>query len=185
MPSESEIVSTSKFLSLVLRHRPEVVGSSLDDNGWMEVDALIEGAAANGRTLTRELIDEVVATNDKRRFVTSDDGRRIRASQGHSLAAVDLGLSPTKPPDVLFHGTVERFVASIRRQGLQKRSRQHVHLSADRETATKVGSRRGKPVVLRIDAGGMTKVGAVFYRSDNGVWLTDHVPPKFIEFDED
>ena len=157
----------------------------MDDNGWMEMDALIKGATANGRTLTRELIDEVVVTNDKRRFVISDDGRRIRANQGHSVAAVDLGLSPTTPPDVLFHGTVERFLASIRRQGLRKRSRQHVHLSADRETATKVGSRRGKPIVLRIAAGGMKRFGAVFYRSDNGVWLTDHVPPKFIEFDDD
>ena len=177
-----QLVSTSKFLSLVLRHRPETIGMRLDDQGWMDIDALIEKANAHGKPITLELLHEVVATNDKQRFALSDDGLRIRASQGHSVASVDLQLTPVTPPDVLFHGTVPQFIPSIRKTGLDKRSRNHVHLSAERETATNVGTRRGKPVVLTIASMRMHVAGYEFFLSRNDVWLTNAVPIDFISF---
>ena len=132
--------------------------------------------------MTLELLHEVVATNDKQRFALSDDGLRIRASQGHSVSGVELNLIPVVPPSILFHGTVVDFIDSIRMLGLDKRSRNHVHLSAEMETATKVGSRRGKPVILKIDAEAMRAAGHEFYLSANQVWLTRCVPTEFIEF---
>ena len=134
--------------------------------------------------ISRAELDEVVRTNDKRRFAFSADGTRLRASQGHSVS-VDLGLTSEVPPAVLYHGTVERFLASILATGLAKRARQHVHLSADVATAGRVGSRRGRPVILRIDAAAMHAAGLRFYRSANGVWLTDEVPPAYISRLED
>ena len=175
----THVVSTSKFLSLILRHQPEKIGLSLDANGWASIDDLLRLSTAKGRPLTRALLDEVVETNDKQRFVFNEDRSMIRASQGHSVA-VDLELSAVAPPPVLFHGTATRFLESIRVQGLLKGSRQHVHLSPDESTAIRVGQRHGKPVVLRIAAGRMQLEGHKFYRSANGVWLTDHVPPIFI-----
>jgi putative RNA 2'-phosphotransferase len=177
-----EQVRTSKFLSLILRHHPAKIGIVLDENGWADIDELIEAANRRGKSLSRELIDRVVAENDKQRFSISADGTRIRANQGHSLRDIDLSLTPQIPPEVLFHGTVERFLDSIRQQGLQKRSRNHVHLSPDQETATKVGMRRGKPIILRIHACKMHDQGIEFFLSENGVWLTDHVALEFIEF---
>ena len=174
------LVKTSKFLSLVLRHKPQTIGLELDDQGWASVDELIAAAGKQGTKLRSELIEEVVATNDKKRFALSEDGSRIRANQGHSVK-VDLGLEPVAPPEFLYHGTATRFMASIRTQGLKPSGRHHVHLSPDRETAVKVGSRRGVPVVLRVEAGRMHAEGTVFYCSDNGVWLTDRVPPEFFE----
>lgn len=171
---------TSKFLSLVLRHQPEAIGLTLDDGGWVEVDRLIAQAVAHGKPLDRELLEEIVATNDKKRFAFSPDGRRIRASQGHSVR-VELGLSPQTPPATLFHGTATRFLASIEAQGLVPGSRQHVHLSADVETAERVGARHGKPLVLPIQAAAMHRDGHVFFLSENGVWLTDAVPVRYIE----
>ncbi len=171
----------SKFLSFVLRHRPEEIGLELGEQGWVEVDLLIEAAARSGRRFTREELDRVVATNDKQRFALSDDGRLIRASQGHSVR-VDLALEPVEPPETLFHGTATRFLKSIAREGLRPGSRQHVHLSLDEKTATTVGSRHGVPAVLVIRAGSMHREGFVFYRSDNGVWLTDAVPVAYIDF---
>ncbi len=138
----SNIVSTSKFLSLVLRHKPDEIGLTLDPNGWADVDELIRLTAATRTPLSRALIDEVVATSDKKRFVLNDDGAKIRANQGHSVA-VDLGLISQTPPSILFHGTATRFLNSIRAQGLLKGSRQHVHLSSDEATATNVGARMG------------------------------------------
>ncbi len=176
---EKSRTSASKFLSFVLRHRPDAVGITLDEAGWVDVEALLRGCAENGRPLTRGELEEVVATNTKRRFALSEDGRRIRANQGHSVE-VELGYEPAEPPDVLFHGTVARLLPSIREHGLLPMDRHHVHLSADEVTAKAVGARRGKPVVLRIDARRMRADGHRFYRTPNGVWLTEAVPTVFI-----
>lgn len=175
------LVSKSKFLSLVLRHKPEEIGLALDAQGWASIDELIEKARRHGVALTRELIAEIVATSDKQRFAIDASGVRIRANQGHSVD-IDLGLEPREPPPVLFHGTAETSVAAIRAQGLNSKARQHVHLSPDEQTAVKVGSRHGRPVVLRIAAGHMQAAGHVFFLSTNGVWLTDSVPSQFIQF---
>ena len=170
----------SKFLSLVLRHEPARIGITLDDAGWTDVDGLLAACAAHGVAFDRSELAAIVATSDKQRFALSADGTRIRANQGHSVA-VDLALSPARPPAVLYHGTVDRFVASIRAQGLIKGERHHVHLAADRATADKVGARRGKPVVLAVRATAMVTAGHTFFVSANGVWLTDHVPPAFLD----
>lgn len=176
------LVSTSKFLSLVLRHRPEVVGLQLDAEGWLPIDELIANANARGNHLSLELVHDLVATNDKQRFALSEDGLRIRANQGHSVADVELNLQPTKPLELLYHGTVAPFIDSIRQQGLRKRSRNHVHLSEDEATAVKVARRRGKPIVLIIEAARMDNLGHKFFLSANGVWLTEEVPTAFIQF---
>jgi putative RNA 2'-phosphotransferase len=178
---QGDLTSASKFLSFVLRHRPDAIGIELDSNGWVGLDELIAAAASHGETLSRDLIRQVVEQNDKKRFALSEDGERIRAVQGHSVS-VDLQLEPTDPPRELFHGTATRFLASIRTEGLRSRSRQHVHLSADHETAVSVGSRHGKPVVLIVNASDMVAAGHKFYRSENGVWLTESVPAEFIVF---
>ncbi|MCK8480436.1 RNA 2'-phosphotransferase [Psychroserpens algicola] len=172
----------SKFLSLVLRHRPEYIGLPLNTNGWANVDELIEKSRTRHMNFSSEELAEVVATNDKQRFAFNDDKSMIRANQGHSVKTIDLQLEAIKPPEFLYHGTVEKFISSIQQSGLQKRSRQHVHLSEDLETATKVGSRRGEAIILKIDSGTMFKNGFTFYRSENNVWLTNHVPVEFIEF---
>jgi putative RNA 2'-phosphotransferase len=169
----------SKFLSYVLRHRPEAIGLELDAAGWADVDLLIESAGRDGRRLTRADIERVVRDNDKQRFTLSDDGTRIRANQGHSVP-VELGLEPAVPPTVLYHGTVGQFLESIRAKGLLKGRRHHVHLSSDVPTAQVVGRRRGVPIILAVAAGLMHQAGHAFYRSANGVWLTDHVPPEFL-----
>ena len=176
-----DLVKASKFLSLVLRHKPEQIGLTLDREGWADVDELIERARTHGMLLTRETIAEVVRTSDKQRFALDEKGERIRANQGHSVE-VDLGLEPIAPPAVLFHGTAIGSVASIRKKGLHAAQRQHVHLSPDEATAIRVGQRHGRPVVLRIDAAAMHGAGLAFFRSTNGVWLTDSVPTEFIEF---
>lgn len=178
--SDPQHVKFSKFLSLVLRHKPETIGLSLDEEGWAEVDELLEKMADHGRRLSREVLDDCVANNNKKRFAFSEDGDRIRASQGHSIS-IDLGLEPADPPDVLFHGTVERFLGMIMAEGLRPQQRQHVHLSQDQETAVIVGSRRGKAIVLEVNAAAMVAAGHTFFLSVNGVWLTDHVPPEFLQ----
>lgn len=176
---EKDRTAVSKFLSYVLRHDPAAVGIALDGGGWVAVDALLDACAKHGRPLSRGELDEVVATSSKQRFALSECGERIRANQGHSTA-VELGYEPAEPPDVLFHGTVARLVPSIRDEGLQRMARHHVHLSPDEATARAVGGRRGKPVILRIDARAMREAGHVFLVTPNGVWLTDSVPPSFI-----
>lgn len=173
----------SKFLSLVLRHKPEEAAITLDGAGWCDIDALIAGARQKGRVFTRDELLAVVASSDKQRFAISDDGRCIRANQGHSVE-VELGLPPTQPPEFLFHGTVERFLDPIRREGLRKMKRHHVHLSADVETASRVGDRRGQAVILTVAAGALTRAGHEFFLSANGVWLVDAVPPAHIRFPE-
>ena len=169
----------SKYMSLVLRHEPSAADVNLDPEGWVDVEDLLAGAANKGFSFTREELDEVVRSSDKQRFALSNDGRRIRASQGHSVS-VDLGLAPETPPPTLFHGTVERFLSSILSAGLEKRGRQYVHLSGDVDTALRVGSRRGQPILLQIAAAEMHSAGHQFFRSANGVWLTEHVPPQYI-----
>jgi len=180
---DASLVRTSKFLSKVLRHAPESVGLRLDEAGWVDVDELLAAAGRAGVALDRPTLERVVAENDKQRFALSPDGVRIRASQGHSVT-VELGLEPVVPPDVLFHGTADRNLDSIRAQGLVPGRRTHVHLSADEATAVNVGRRHGRPVVLRVRAGEMHRAGHPFYRSDNGVWLTGAVPPAHIDFPE-
>ncbi|PKQ31275.1 MAG: RNA 2'-phosphotransferase [Actinobacteria bacterium HGW-Actinobacteria-2] len=177
--NESRRTSISKFLSLVLRHSPETVGISLDAQGWVGVDELLAACGQHGRSISRAELDEVVAISPKRRFAFSEDGRRIRASQGHSVS-VDLGYEPSDPPAVLYHGTVARALEAIREDGLRPMQRHHVHLSADIATALSVGGRRGAPVVLVIDAAAMSAAGIAFFVSANGVWLTEHVPSRFI-----
>jgi putative RNA 2'-phosphotransferase len=172
-------VKTSKFLSYILRHRPDSIDITLDENGWVDIDELLAAAQRHGKELSRARLEQIVATNDKKRFAVSDDGRYIRASQGHTVS-VDLDLAPTVPPEFLYHGTVERFLDSIRSQGLIRGSRHHVHLSPDEATAQKVGSRRGKPVILIVEATRMHAAGHQFFRSDNNVWLTENVPARFL-----
>lgn len=169
----------SKFLSLVLRHRPELAGITLEEAGWVSVDVLLEAIGAKGHPLNREALEEIVRESPKQRFAFSEDGLRIRANQGHSVA-VDLGLQPAVPPERLFHGTVAGALSQIMREGLQKQQRHHVHLSADRETAAIVGSRRGVPVILEVDSQRMHQDGFIFFRAANGVWLTGQVPPPFL-----
>jgi len=176
---KNSLIKKSKFLSLVLRHQPSAAFVELDPEGWVCVDALLAGARRAGKFMSVHEINEIVATNEKKRFALSEDGTRIRANQGHSVK-VDLGMQEAKPPEVLFHGTAMRNVESIFANGLEKQSRQHVHLSADEVTAHKVGSRHGKPVILHVEAARMEADGFVFYLSENHVWLTDQVPPQYI-----
>ncbi|MFZ4572767.1 MAG: RNA 2'-phosphotransferase, partial [Phycisphaerales bacterium] len=168
-------------LSLVLRHNPAAAGITLDASGWCDINSLIAGATAKGKAFTRDELLAVVASNDKQRFAISDDGLRIRANQGHSVE-VDLELPSALPPEILYHGTVERFLDSIRREGLRKKKRHHVHLSADVETASRVGDRRGEAIILSVAAGAMSRAGHEFFLSANGVWLVDAVPPAFLTF---
>ncbi|MBS1636684.1 MAG: RNA 2'-phosphotransferase [Bacteroidetes bacterium] len=172
----------SKFLSLILRHKPEEIGIHMDANGWVSVDELIEKCNTHNHKLTFDLLEEVVFTNDKQRFTFSDDYMSIRANQGHTVQ-VDLQLDAQQPPEYLFHGTVAKFMDAIRENGLLKMQRQHVHLSKDLETAVKVGSRRGRPIILKINAAAMHLDGYTFYHSKNGVWLCHEVPVKYIQFE--
>ena len=179
--TEKEIIKTSKFLSLILRHEPERVGLKLGDGGWVVVEDLLLAVKTHGVALTLDQLKQVVATSDKKRFAFSEDGQRIRASQGHSVE-VDLQYPPQQPPEILYHGTASRFVDGIRQHGLQKMQRHDVHLSAETKVTVQVGGRHGKPVLLIIRAGEMHRAGHVFRCSANGVWLVEHVPAQFIEF---
>lgn len=175
----SRLVTVSKFLSKYLRHEPEKLGLRLESGGWVPVADLLAGAARIGFQIDRDELDRVIAENDKQRFSLDETGERIRANQGHSTE-VDLQLEEVNPPEQLFHGTVSRFLDAILTEGLKKMNRHDVHLSHDVQTASKVGQRRGKPVILAIDSGRMAADGYKFRRSANGVWLTDHVPPQYI-----
>jgi putative RNA 2'-phosphotransferase len=165
MTNKNDIVSISKFLSLVLRHQPQKIGLSLDDAGWADVSELLQRLAMAGRPVSLDLLQQVVAGNDKQRF---------------SFIEVELGLEEAEPPAVLYHGTASRFIDSVMRTGLDKRQRHHVHMTADIGTARSVGQRYGVPVILAIDAAKMRADGHRFYRSDNNVWLTDHVPVRYL-----
>jgi putative RNA 2'-phosphotransferase len=177
--SSSQTTSTSKFLSLVLRHEPSAAHVTLDSAGWVTVEALLAGCAKAGKALSRVDLEHVVVTNAKKRFEFSADGTHIRASQGHTVE-VELEHTASIPPPILYHGTAKRFLDSIRDQGLLKMQRHHVHLSAETKVTLEVGARHGKPVLLTILAGQMHREGHVFFRSTNGVWLVEHVPPQFI-----
>jgi putative RNA 2'-phosphotransferase len=179
--TEKEIIKTSKFLSLILRHEPERAGLKLGEAGWVGVDELLQAVNSHGVTLTLDQLKHIVATSDKKRFAFSDDGQRIRASQGHSIE-VDLQYPPQTPPEILYHGTATRFLDSIRQHGLQKMERHDVHLSAETKVTVQVGGRHGRPALLTIRAGDMHRAGFAFRCSANGVWLVNHVPPQFIQF---
>lgn len=170
----------SKYLSLLLRHQPEKLNLTMSSDGWISIDELIENSAGGHVSLTHDLIRQIVMENDKQRFALDSSGKFIRASQGHSIH-VDLRLEALEPPEVLYHGTATRFLGLIKEQGLIKRSRQHVHLSSNSDTAFSVATRHGVPVILRILARVMHEQGFEFYLSDNNVWLTDHVPARFLE----
>ena len=171
-------VKASRFLALVLRHKPEKAGVSLDEHGWASVDELVAGVAAK-RPFTREMLEEIVATDSKGRYSFNEDHTLIRANQGHSVD-VDVELERAEPPATLYHGTAKRFLSSIMSRGLVPMSRLYVHLSLDEDTAIRVGSRHGHPVVLKVDACAMSEDGFEFYLSKNGVWLTKHVPPQYL-----
>lgn len=174
----------SRFLSLILRHQPELVNLSLDQAGWANVNQLLKGLRQSGIKLSLEELKEIVRTNEKRRFSFTRDYKYIRANQGHSVE-VQLDLQPTSPPTTLFHGTAKHFLPSIFKEGLLKKKRHHVHLSDRRSSAVEVGKRHGYPIVLQIDAGKMEREGFEFYLTENGVWLVEHVPPQYICFPTD
>ena len=176
---QKRLVKTSKYLSRHLRHDPARLGLTLEPGGWVEVDTLLRACSDRGFALSRAQLEEVVATNDKQRFSFDEAGTRIRANQGHSVE-IDLQLAPAAPPAVLFHGTAHQYIDAIMREGLRPMRRHDVHLSADVTTATKVGARHGRPVVLEVAAGRMAGEGFVFRVSANGVWLTPEVPPRYL-----
>jgi putative RNA 2'-phosphotransferase len=180
---DARLVKISRFISMVLRHKPQTIGLTLDASGWASVDELISGAQRARVPLTLDLLRQLVAEDDKQRYTFSEDGLRIRASQGHSIK-VDLELEPIAPPDRLYHGTARRFLDSIQQQGLIAKGRQYVHLSADEATAIKVGRRHGEPIVLVVKADRMQHDGFRFYRSANGVWLSDRVPVEYLEIND-
>jgi putative RNA 2'-phosphotransferase len=180
MITEKESKRISKFLSFILRHNPQQIGLELDTNGWADVNSLIEKCSLANIPLTLDILKHIVETNSKKRFAFNENETRIRASQGHSIE-VELALKPIKPPSVLYHGTAARFVPSILENGLTKQQRQHVHLSLNIETAIDVGRRHGKPVVFEIAAQQMFEDNYQFFLSDNGVWLTGNVLPKYLK----
>ena len=170
--------NASKFLSLILRHKPQVIGITLDKNGWADVDELIEGINKNGKfSIDIDMLEEIVKTDNKQRYKFSDDKKKIRANQGHSIN-VDVELKETQPPEILWHGTGEKYVDRINSEGLKPQSRLYVHLSKDFQTAETVGKRHGKPVIYKIKSGEMYNK---FYLSENGVWLVKYVPTDFME----
>ena len=179
-PMTQDPLKLSKFISYILRHKPDSIGLTLDSQGWASIDELIDKSNARGTVFGRVDLLKMVDGNDKKRFSISNDGQRIRAAQGHSVR-VELGLAAQEPPHVLYHGTATRFVSSILAEGLKPQSRQQVHLSADETTAHRVGQRHGKPTILTVEAALMHAEGFKFFLADNGVWLTDHVPPAFLK----
>ena len=173
------IEKLSKFISLILRHKPEEIGITLDEHGWAKVEDLINGINKSGRHIDMNVLEEIVKTDSKQRYSFNEDKTKIRANQGHSIQ-VDLELKKLAPPNILYHGTATKSLEGIKSQGIKSMSRQYVHLSKDFETAKQVGSRHGKPVILIIDAKRMYEDGIKFYLSENGVWLTEYVDPKYI-----
>lgn len=171
--------NTGKFIALILRHKPEAIGIQLDEHGWAKVDELIAGISKT-QEFNLEMLKEIVRTDNKQRYSFNKDHTLIRANQGHSIP-VDVELEQKTPPDILWHGTGEKYTSSIETEGLIPKTRLYVHLSADPNTAIKVGSRHGKPVVYEVAAGAMQKDGYVFFQSVNGVWLTKYVPTKYLK----
>jgi putative RNA 2'-phosphotransferase len=180
--TEEQKKKIGRKLSLVLRHNPQTIGIQLDNQGWTDVTLLLEKFGKKFGRLNLAQLQEIVEINPKKRYAFSEDGKRIRASQGHSVE-VELGYELQSPPEFLYHGTATKNLDSIKKDGLQKRNRHHVHLSPDEETALNVGRRHGKPIILPIKSGEMHKAGTSFFRSENGVWLTDSIPSEFIDFE--
>ena len=179
--SDKQLKNTSKFISLILRHQPEAIGIALDEHGWADVQELIDGInRSEGHTLDMELLEEIVRTDEKQRYSFNEDHTLIRANQGHSIP-VDVELEEKTPPDILWHGTGEKYVSSIDAKGLIPKSRLYVHLSSDMETARKVGSRHGKPFIYEIDCREMAEDGYPFFLSANHVWLTKEVPVRYLK----
>lgn len=178
MAQNESDVKLGRFLSLVLRHEPSAAGIELDEHGWADVGELLSGMRRSGRQIDMDTLERIVRENCKQRYSFNEDHTKIRANQGHSIP-VDVELKEAKPPRQLYHGTAERFLPSIRREGIEKMSRQFVHLSADYQTALNVGRRHGSPAVITVDAEAMVRDGAVFYLSENGVWLCEHVAPEY------
>lgn len=173
------LIETSRFMSLILRHKPEKIGISLDEHGWANVNELIAGIAKT-REFNMDILEEIVRTDNKQRYSFNEDKTLIRANQGHSIP-VDVELEEVEPPEEFWHGTGEKYVTSIDKQGLIPKSRLYVHLSKDEDTAAKVGARHGKPVLYIVKSGEMYKDGYKFFLSKNGVWLTKEVPCKYLE----
>lgn len=180
MINDKQLTHISKFLSSVLRHQPETIGIQLDENGWTDINELIQKSNNNGIVFDRETLNQIVATNSKKRFAFDESLDKIRASQGHSVE-IELGYKNQKPPEILYHGTSDKNVTSILEFGLEKRNRQHVHLSSDLETAIQVGKRHGKPFVFKVFAEQMFDNKFQFFLSENGVWLTDKVPSEYLK----
>lgn len=178
---ESNDVKAGRFISLALRHHPEAAGVTLDGEGYADVQALIRGVSKKFPGFSMDDLERIVRENNKQRYAFNGDRSKIRARQGHSVAGVDVGLQKCTPPEVLFHGTAENVSGKIFREGILKMSRQYVHLSKDFSTAENVGKRHGKPFVFLVRAGDMDRAGNEFFLSENGVWLTDFVPPEFLE----
>lgn len=179
--SNKKLTEISKFLSFVLRHQPQEIGLSLDSEGWADIDAIIIAANKSGQTLDKAVIMQVVGTSDKKRFSVSEDGMRIRAAQGHSTEIVSINHPEKTPPEFLYHGTAMRFLDAILKEGLKPGSRHYVHLTESVDTATAVGERYGKPVVLKLEALRMHQQGFKFYQAENEVWLAPNVPPQYIK----
>ena len=178
--SDNHLKHTSKFISLILRHNPGAAGISLDEHGWANVQELIDGInRSDGHILDMEMLEEIVRTDEKQRYSFNEDHTLIRANQGHSIP-VDVDLEEKIPPDILWHGTGEKYVSSIDRQGLIPKSRLYVHLSSDMETARKVGCRHGRPVIYQVDCRRMVQDGYSFFLSANKVWLTKEVPVQYL-----
>lgn len=174
------LVEISKLIALVLRHKPEELGLKMDKHGWVSAQELIE-KLNDIQPFTREMLEQIVREDNKQRYSFNENGAYIRANQGHSIP-VDLGFEPQTPPKLLWHGTSRMATRSILQNGLQRMERQYVHLSEDMDTAITVGKRRGDPVIFIIDTQKMLDDGCVFYRSENGVWLTDEVLPKYFDY---
>ncbi len=179
MQSQNDI-RLGKFISLILRHKPETIGITLDEQGWADVEELIKAMKKAGKEIDKKKLECIVAENEKQRYIFNENHTKIRANQGHSIA-VDLQLEQKQPPEILYHGTATRFLESIKKEGLKKMTRQHVHLSKEKQTAVYVGKRHGRPVVLKVYAKKMYQKGHHFYLSENGIWLCDAVPWEYLE----
>lgn len=176
----NDFVKMGKYISLILRHKPEIINLKIDEHGWANVDELLKGINDSGRYISKEMLNMIVETNDKKRYQYNNDHTKIRANQGHSIR-VDVELHEKVPPDVLYHGTAQEYLDKIRKSGIRKMNRLYVHLSKDMETAMRVGKRHGQPIVLIINTKAMINDGYKFYYSNNGVWLCDNIAYSYIE----
>ena len=177
------LVKLGRFISLILRHSPETIGIKLDENGWGDVEELITLMNKNRRKIDIDTLKEIVETNNKKRYEFSDNFKKIRACQGHSIN-VDVELEQAVPPEFLYHGTAVKNIESIKKDGIKKASRQHVHLSSDYNTAYNVGKRHGKPYIIKVLSGKMGEDGKKFYISKNEVWLSDDIETEYLVFEE-